>query len=107
MVKLLSPLHLQGVLELGKDATAGSLSSRDWNTRLFVLRRDPATQIASLSCYKDIKRKWHKQVQTDICSLWMFGCVRGKVKERRRKGVLFGVPKVQFVKFPSDNILFR
>ena len=51
------------MLGLGKDATAGSMSARDWKTRLFVLRRDNTSQIASLSCYKDVKKRWQKQVK--------------------------------------------
>ena len=57
---------LQGALELGKDTTVASLSSRDWKTRLFVLRRNPVTKIASLSCFKDIKKRWQKQVPYEI-----------------------------------------
>ena len=61
----LSPLYLsQGVLELGKESTAGSLSSRDWKSRLFVLRRDPVTKTSTLYTYKDTKKKWQKQVHT-------------------------------------------
>ena len=56
-----SPLS-QGVLELGKESTAGSMSSRDWRSRLFVLCRDPGNKTSSLYMYKDPKKKWQKQV---------------------------------------------
>ena len=70
----------QGVLELGREETAASLSSKDWKSRLFVLRRDPLTRISTLYMFKDTKKKWQRQVCLLLCVCvcvcgWVGGCV--------------------------------
>ena len=59
---------IQGVLELGFNPE--STSSRDWKSRLFVLKHDPKTKRSTLDFYKDTKKRWQKQVAKGLISLW-------------------------------------
>lgn len=59
---------IQGVLELGFNPE--STTSRDWKSRLFVLKHDPKTKRATLDFYKDTKKRWQKQVAKGLISLW-------------------------------------
>ena len=64
-VQILS--YIQGVLELGFNPE--STTSRDWKSRLFVLKYDPQTKRSTLDFYKDTKKRWQKQVAKGFVSL--------------------------------------
>lgn len=64
----LSFVYVQGVLELGSNPE--STTSRDWKSRLFVLKHDPKTKRSTLGIYKDTKKRWQKQVAKGLISLW-------------------------------------
>ena len=67
--QILSSLpYIQGVLELGFNPE--STSSRDWKSRLFVLKQDPQTKRSTLDFYKDTKKRWQKQIAKGLISLW-------------------------------------
>lgn len=58
----------QGILEIG--STIDSKSSKDWKSRLFVLKRHPTSGRSSLDFYKSISKRWQRQSIMGVISLW-------------------------------------